>query len=112
MVNELLKAIVSGSFSAGGNAGVWVGWFSSRKIRRAPPSDVEIRMRCLEASTRIASAELGNGATSGAVAQDVIQIADVYFAYVKGIAVRSNLRPVLEQQKMAARVLSQESSTS
>jgi len=69
-------------------------------------------MRCLEASTRIASAELANGATSGAVAQDVIQIADVYFAYVKGIALRSNLRPVLDQQKAAARVLSQESSTS
>ena len=87
-----------------------VGWFSLRKIRRAPPSDVEIRMRCLEASSRIANAELANGAANGVVAQDVIQVADVYFAYVKGIALRSNLHPVLDQQKAAARILSQDPS--
>jgi hypothetical protein len=31
-----------------------------------------------------------------------MHIADVYFAYVKGIALRTNLRPVLQQKKPAA----------
>ena len=31
-----------------------------------------------------------------------MHIADVYFAYVKGIALRTNLRPVLHQKKTAA----------
>lgn len=78
-----------------------MGWFSYRKPRRLPPSDTEIRLRCLEASTRIAGAELANGATSNAVAEDAMHIADVYFAYVKGITLRSNLRPVLNQSKPA-----------
>ena len=77
-------------------------WFSHRKSRRLPPSDTEIRLRCLEASTRIAGAELANGASSNAVAEDAMHIADVYFAYVKGIALRTNLRPVLHQKKPAA----------
>ena len=76
-----------------------MSWFSSKKPRRLAPSDVEIRLRCLEASTRIASAETPNGATSGAIAEDAMQIADVYFAYVKGIQLRANLRPVLDQRK-------------
>ncbi|MGZ5926684.1 MAG: hypothetical protein ACXWLJ_08385 [Rhizomicrobium sp.] len=78
-----------------------MGWFSHRKPRRLPPSDTEIRLRCLEASTRIAGAELANGASSNAVAEDAMHIADVYFAYVKGIALRTNLRPVLHQNKPA-----------
>jgi len=79
-----------------------VGWFSYRKPRRLPPSDVEIRLRCLEASTRIAGSELPNGAASNVIAEDVMQMADVYFAYVKGISLRTNLRRVLEQRKPAA----------
>jgi hypothetical protein len=79
-----------------------LGWFSYRKPRRVPPSDTEIRLRCLEASTRIAGADLANGAASNAVAEDAMHIADVYFAYVKGIALRTNLRPVLHQKKPAA----------
>jgi hypothetical protein len=63
---------------------------------------VEIRLRCLEASTRIAGAELPNGAVSNVVAEDVMQMADVYFAYVKGISLRTNLRRVLEQRKPVA----------
>ena len=31
-----------------------------------------------------------------------MHIADVYFAYVKGIALRTNLRPVLHQKKSAS----------
>jgi len=31
-----------------------------------------------------------------------MHIADVYFAYVKGISLRTNLRPVLHQKKPAA----------
>jgi hypothetical protein len=76
-----------------------MSWFSSKKPRRLAPSDVEIRLRCLEASTRVASAESANGGTGGAVAEDVMQIADVYFAYVKGIQLRTNLKPVLDQRK-------------
>lgn len=79
-----------------------MGWFSHRKPRRLPPSDTEIRLRCLEASTRIAGADLANGAASNLVAEDAMHIADVYFAYVKGIALRTNLRPVLHQKKPAA----------
>jgi len=79
-----------------------LSWFSNRKPRRLPPSDTEIRLRCLEASTRIAGADLENGAASNAVAEDAMHIADVYFAYVKGIALRTNLRPVLNQKKPAA----------
>lgn len=78
-----------------------MSWFSNRKPRRLPPSDTEIRLRCLEASTRIAGADLANGAASNAVAEDAMHIADVYFAYVKGIALRTNLRPVLNQKKPA-----------
>ena len=79
-----------------------MGWFSYRKPRRLPPSDTEIRLRCLEASTRIAGADLTNGAAATAVAEDAMHIADVYFAYVKGISLRTNLRPVLQQKKPAA----------
>jgi hypothetical protein len=64
------------------------------------PSDVEIRLRCLEASNRIASSELANGATSCAIAEEAMQIADVYFAYVKGIQSRANLRPAPDQKKV------------
>ena len=79
-----------------------MGWFSYRKPRRLPPSDTEIRLRCLEASTRVAGADLANGAAATAVAEDAMHIADVYFAYVKGISLRTNLRPVLHQNKPAA----------
>jgi len=79
-----------------------LGWFSRRKSRRLPPSDTEIRLRCLEASSRIAGADLANGAAGHAVAEDAMHIADVYFAYVKGIALRTNLRPVLNHKKSAA----------
>jgi hypothetical protein len=56
----------------------------------------------LEASTRIAGADLANGVAPTAAAEDAMHIADVYFAYVKGISLRTNLRPVLQQKKPAA----------
>jgi hypothetical protein len=98
---QLLSITISGKFSKIEEEGA-VGWFSYRKPRRLAPSDVEIRLRCLEASTRIATSEFANGATSSANAEDAMQIADVYFAYVKGIPLRANLRPVLERKKRVA----------
>ena len=78
-----------------------MSWFSYRKPRRLAPSDVEIRLRCLEASSRIASSEFADGATSSAIAEDAMQIADVYFAYVKGIPLRTKLRPAFDQKNVA-----------
>jgi hypothetical protein len=97
---RLLRITISGKFSKIKEEGT-VSWFSYRKPRRLAPSDVEIRLKCLEASSRIASSELANGVTSSAIAEDALQIADVYFAYVKGIPLRANLRPVLNQKKAA-----------
>ena len=76
-----------------------MGLFSRQKTCRLAPSDVEIRLRCLEASTRIASDETSNGERRNAIAEDAMRIADAYFAYVKGYSMRVNLRPVLEQSK-------------
>jgi hypothetical protein len=103
MVNRLLTFVLSGKYRPGQESeGGVLGWFSYRKPRRLPPSDTEIRLRCLEASTRIAGTDLANATAATALAEDAMHIADVYFAYVKGISLRTNLRPVLQQKKPAA----------
>jgi len=97
--NRLLSSTISGKFSKIKEEGA-VSWFWYRKPRRLAPSDVEIRLRCLEASSRIASSEFADGATSSAIAEDAMQIADVYFAYVKGIPLGANLRRAPDQKKV------------
>jgi hypothetical protein len=68
--------------------------FRQRKSRRPPPSDAEIRLRCLEASIRSASNDRDH---PHEIAENAIQIADIYCAYVKGRSKRSVLIPTLRK---------------
>jgi hypothetical protein len=52
--------------------------------RRLPPSDTEIRLRCIEASARLATAEPGVDKTSPKIAAEALLIAQAYYAFVKG----------------------------
>ena len=66
--------------------------FRQRRSRRPPPSDAEIRLRCLEASIRSVSNDRDH---PHQIAENAIRIADVFCAYVKGNTMRSVLIPEL-----------------
>lgn len=72
--------------------------------RRLPPSDTEIRLRCIEASARLATTETGaTDKNSPKIAAQALLIAQAYYAFVKGrhlnpaflqnIAVQEGLAP-------------------
>ena len=70
-----------------------MGIFSKPSIpRRPPPSDVEIRLRCLEASAR--GTDVGN--TDPLSVIETLKRAQKYYAFVKGNAYLASMPNVIE----------------
>ena len=75
----------------------------SGSSRRPPPSDTEIRMRCIEASTRLASSSHGvDDQASKQTATDALIIAQAYYAFVKGRHLNSTILPHIAKPQVTA----------
>jgi hypothetical protein len=78
-----------------------MSFFNPRRRRRPPPSDSELRLRCIEASTRIAaSSGAGDGRSTHEMAADAILVAQAYYAFIKGRSLSATMLPYIAKQNL------------